>query len=173
MRNLFFKILVFVMLPVFGLQAQDYSDGIDNLMEVKYVSEDVARAIKFEWDHNSSKYKEAQKLYNATKSSVEQMIAAFDAKIRAGYKISNEEISFYVKKASDNSMSLVKYYNDNSVAGGTNALFGIKNLVSIFGEIFDGIKHVINEVKQFQIEMRLNKMHKALDPCKLVAWDTV
>ena len=130
MKNKFVIFILLLWSPSVGLLAQNYSDGIDNLMEVKYVCEDLARAIRLEWDHSSSQFLEAKKRYVATQRSVEKMISVFEAKIRSGERIKNAEINSYVEQATKNSELLVQYYNQNSVAGGTNSLFGLKDIIA-------------------------------------------
>ena len=156
-----------VLLPSMGLWAQNYSDGIDNLMEVKYVCEDLARAIRLEWDHSSPQFMEAKKRYVVTQRTVEKMIDVFDSKIRSGEKITKDEINRYVEQATKNSEFLVAYYNENSVAGGTNSLFGLKDIITDIGEIFNGVVKIIDSFREYQIQRRLEKMHEALDGCKL------
>jgi len=156
-----------------GTFAQNYSDGIENLMEIKFASEDIARAIQFEWNHDAQHYHEARNKYNAVKRSVDQMIAAFDAQIKSGNKVSNDDIERYVRMAATNCEALADHYNTYSHAGGTNGLFGIDKLVPLLMEIFKGVTKVVDSVQDYQVQKRLNKMHEALDPCKLVAWDNV
>ncbi|MFZ4476128.1 MAG: hypothetical protein ACOYPR_13100 [Saprospiraceae bacterium] len=156
-----------------GAFAQNYSDGIETLMEIKYASQDVARAIENEWDHNSPQYLEARKKYSAIKRSVDQMISTFDAKIRSGQKITTEDIERYVQMAANNCEALADHYNTYSHAGGTNGLFGIDKILPIILEIFKGVTTVIDTVQEYQVQKRLSKMHEALDPCKLVTWDNV
>lgn len=172
MKNFFLSVIAFVFFTV-NLAAQDYSDGIDNLMELKSVSEDLARAIQLEWDHNSTQYTEAKRLYNNTKNTVDNMVSAFDAKIRSGEKITNADIDRYVKKAADNCNALSAHYNKYAPTGGTNSLFGISEVVTLFKKIFDGVTGVIGAIKEHQIQQRLKKMHAALDPCRLAAWDNI
>ena len=172
MKNFLLLALAFPFITA-NLIAQDYSDGIDNLMELKSVSEDLARAIQLEWDHGSTQYAEAKRLYNNTKNTVDNMVSAFDAKIRSGEKITNADIDRYVKKAADNCNALSAHYNKYAPTGGTNALFGISEIVTMFKKIFEGVTGVISTIKEHQIQQRLKKMHAALDPCRLAAWDSV
>jgi hypothetical protein len=173
MKNLFVKTLIILFLPSLSLSAQDFSNGIDNLIEVKWASQNLARAIQLQWDHKSPEYKEAQKLYDATQSSVEQMIAAFDAKIRSGQKISDKDIKLYTQKISKKGAALIKHYNENSSSGGTPALFNVGDVIPILDKIIEGVTTVIDGVRAYQIKVRLEKMHSAFDPCKLVDWDSV
>lgn len=156
-----------------GSFAQNYSDGIGSLMEVKFASEDIARAIQSEWSHDTKQYNEARNKYNSVKRSIDQMIAAFDANIKSGKKIADTDIKYYVRMATANCESLANHYNIHSHAGGTNALFGLDKLVPMLVIIFEGVTAAIDSVQDYQIQKRLNTMHKALDPCKLVAWDDI
>lgn len=167
-------IIIFASLFQFsGAFAQNYSDGIESLMEIKFASEDIARAVKLEWNHDAQHYLDARNKYNAVKRSIDQMIAAFDAQIKSGKKVSNDDIERYVGKATTNFEALADHYNTYSSAGGTNGLFGIDKLVPLVLEIFKGVTNAVDLVEDYLIQKRLNKMHEALDPCKLVAWENI
>jgi hypothetical protein len=153
--------------------AQNYADGIDNLMEVKHISEDLARTIRLEWDHNSEAYRQAKNLYNDTRRTVETMIGSFDAKIRSGSKIKNQDIERYVQQASDNCDAMLRHYNAHSPAGGTNSLFGLSNIFAVAKDIINGVNGALDAWKGHKTQVRLEKMHGALDGCKLAEWDKV
>ena len=172
MKN-FSVLIFFLMLPSLGLFAQNYSDGIDDLLKLKSVSEDLAQAIRLEWDHNSPEYREANRLYNQTKNSVDNMVKAFEIKIKLGEKITESDVQRYINEATENSSALSAYYKSHAPAGGTHALFGIDDIVFWAGKLFNFTVGIINKSQAMKIEHRLADMHTALDPCCLRDWDSI
>ncbi len=168
MKNLLF-LIVFIGSTV-SLFAQNYSDGVNDLLEMKFASRDIANAIKWEWDNESPEYKGAIKRYNEIANSVDAMIGAFEAKIRSGQKVSDSDISTYVNRIDSKFQAFFAYYDENSVQGGANALFGIDKIFTAAGELFGFVFNAVNTVQNAQIEKRVVRMHNALDQCRLTPW---
>lgn len=151
----------------------NYSDGVDDLLEMKSASEDIARAIKMEWDHSSPEYKEAKQLYRTVQNSVNNMITAFEARIRSGATITEADIERYVQQTSERRDQFFGHYNANSPQGGTHALFGLDKIFDVIKKIVTAVADVVGGFKERQIQQRLNDMHAALDPCRLSNWDEI
>lgn len=164
---------ILLKLELANAQRVNYSDGIESLTEVKSISEDLARAIKLEWDHESLAFGQAQNIYNNTKRAVDNMIATFDARIRSGEKISEEDVQRYVSKATESCEALSEHYNQNSASGGTNSLFGIGKILVMLPELVNNIMGAYKTIKEHQIQIRLERMHAAFDTCRLVDWEEV